>query len=110
MCTTLKYIHRVELPSGEDKIRTFKEKVYWIAVGDNVPSMLELDEDDCDEQRMQPCAVRETLDAYKIKLVPLNQEDHYHKLLFYDLVSILDAIGSDTPSGEWFFRFGYLAD
>ena len=105
MCTTLRYIHRVELPCDEDKTRTFKEKVYWVAYGDSVPDFLGIDEDTHGEQYVDPCDVRKLINYSDIlELTPSDQEDRYHQLLFNDLMSKLDGIASDTPSGEWFFR------
>lgn len=108
MGTTLRYIHRVELPCDEGKTRTFKEKVYWVAYGDSVPDFLGLDEDTNGEQYVDPCSVRKLIANSDINFTPSNQEDHYHQLMFNDLMSKLDGIASDPPSGEWFFR--YLGD
>ena len=108
MCTTLRYIHRVELPCYEDKTRTFKENVYWVAYGDSVPDFLGLDGDTSGEWSVGPCRVRKLInnsDIDVLGLTPSNQEDHYHQLMLNDLMSKLDGIASDTPSGEWFFRY-----
>ena len=105
MCITVQYIHRSELPCDEDMTRIFKEKCYWVALGDGVPDLLELEYDDPAEQYAEPSNVRQTIsDSGVLNLVPSGQEDHYHRIVFRDLMHKLDELPSDSPSGRWFFR------
>ena len=111
MCEILQYIHRCELPCDEIGTTIYKEKIHWTALGDSVPFVLNLDEEDGVEQCMNPSAVREAIhDTDILKCGPADQEDHYHRLVFSDLINKLDGVDSGTPSGEWFFKFGYLDD
>ena len=98
------YIHRTELPCDEDATSVHKSKVHWVAYGQNIAGILDLDEDAL-KQHVDPCVVRELInDSDILDGVPSDQEDHYHRIVFRDLMNKLDKLPSETPPGDWFFN------
>ena len=98
------YIHRTELPCDEDGTSVHKSKVHWVAYGQNIAGILELDED-AFRQYVDPCVVRELInDSDILDVKPSDQEGHYHRIVFKDLMNKLDQLPTDAPSGDWYFN------
>lgn len=104
------YIHRTKLPCEDDATFIHKSKVHWVAYGQNVASILDLDED-AGDQYAEPSDLRQTIsDSGVLDGAPSDQEDHYLRIVFSDLMNKLDKLPSETPSGDWLFvcRWGDL--
>ena len=100
------YIHRTELPCDEDMTAINPQvKGSLGCLGQNIAGILDLDTMTLLKQHVDPCVVRELInDSDILDGVPSDQEDHYHRIVFRDLMNKLDKLPSETPPGDWFFN------